>query len=107
LDKSHDQKDDRRREADLANGRQQAKRGGGDTDADDGDDHRALPAKAIGVGAEQRGSDWAHEEGDGEGRVHGGERQGDDRRGEEQSADHRCNVKQNEQVKQIERPAQA
>ena len=106
LNEPQENEDDRRRDADLIDGRQGAEQRGRDADADDGDDHGAAAAIAVAIGTEQGRSDRPHQERHGERGVDRRERQGRDGRREEQLADDRGDIEQNEQVEQIERPAQ-
>ena len=106
LREAQDQKQDRRDDAGLGNGRQQAERGGADADAHDRDQHRTLAAVNIGVMAEYRGAHRTHQQRHREGGVDRRELQRRDARREEQRTHHGRDVQQDEQVEQVKRPAE-
>src|SRR5262249_10064613 len=106
LHEAQNQENHRREDAGLRDGRQRAERCRRDADADESDQHRALATVEIGIMAEQRRPDRAHQQRHGEGRVDRGERQRRKTGGKEQRADDWRDVKQDEQVEQVERKSE-
>ena len=106
LNQPQDHEQHGRDNARLGNRRQQSESGRADADTDDGDQHRVLAAVNIGIVAEHRGADRAHQQRHRERGVDRRQRQRRDAGRKEQRADDRRHVQQNEKLEKIERPSQ-
>ncbi|MET3787494.1 hypothetical protein ABIC24_005121 [Methylobacterium radiotolerans] len=106
LDEAEEKEDRSREPSDLADRRQETEDRGRYADADHRHHEGATAAEAVRIGAEQGRAEGPDQQRDREGRIGAGQRQHRLVRREEQRANDRRDVKQDEQVEEIEPPAE-